>query len=290
VGRVRRALTCSACAGAVLAGAAGSAYASENLPSYGKCEAQAGGKYSNPGCTKLAKTAEKQKYEWHPLAAAVPFTQTKEHMSGEAVLEVAGGVEMRCRGTQTATGEYGPGSQLKNVVMVLFGCEAGGGECNSEGRRAGEVATRKLHGEPGVVKREPKEEKNVDGTDLTAEEGETIAELACGPEPGIVVKGGIVTKAQADSTGGTTGEYTNKMATRYEVEYVPGPSGTQIPRDWAPNGGGFSHGTHEAVVEQLEAMLFSPLEPASLKLTTVQESSPNTTLVELRQCESNVVC
>jgi hypothetical protein len=78
------------------------------------------------------------------------------------------------------------------------------------------------------------------------------------------------------------------MATKYEVEYVPGPSGTQIPREWTPDGGGFSHGNREPVVEQLEAMLFSPLEPASLQLTTLQESSPNTAKVELRQCEANV--
>jgi len=300
VARVRRELNYLLSVGVVLAVAAGGAAATENLPEYGKCEAQAGGKYVNARCTKLAKTAEKQKYEWHPLAEVVPFKQAKERLTGEATLEQASGTVITCGGGpdgreegntgQIATGEYGPGNQVKHVVMFFNGCKSFGVECNSEGERAEHVTTHKLQGEPGVVHKEALEEKNIDGVDLKAEEGENVAEFVCGPAP-IVVRGGVVVRAQADSTGGTTGEYTNKMAAKYEVEYVSGANGVQSPREWTPNGGGFSHAGHEPVVEHLETSFNAgSFEEAGLTLTTVQESSPNTAKVELRQCESNIVC
>ena len=74
-------------------------------------------------------------------------------------------------------------------------------------------------------------EKNIDGVDLRAQEAEFVAEFSCGGAP-VVLKGGIVVKAQADSAGGTTGEYTNKMANKIEVEFIVVAEGIQLePRN-----------------------------------------------------------
>jgi hypothetical protein len=95
-----------------------------NLPHYGKCEAQTGGKYKNGGCTKLAKTTAEQKFEWHPLTTTVPFTSKKIKETGNAVLESAGGTEISCTEQVGEEGEYGPGDQLKNIVSEFKHCEA----------------------------------------------------------------------------------------------------------------------------------------------------------------------
>src|ERR1700741_2588219 len=170
---------------------ASSALAFENLPHYGKCTAKTGGKYSNSGCTKLATTVEKEKFEWEPLTTTDKFTSKKEKETGKAVLEAASGSEISCTEQVEKTGEFGPGDQVKNVVGEFSGCEASGASCNSSGKSAGIIFTKKLHGEPGIVKKEAKEEKNIDGNDLRGQEGELLAEFSCGPVP-VTVRGGVV--------------------------------------------------------------------------------------------------
>jgi hypothetical protein len=286
--RVQAAWVCVLVAGAVLALAAG-ASATENLPAFGKCFAKTPSKYSNAGCTKQAKTQAEGKFEWEPLSSAVTFAAAKEGGTGNAVLESAGGTEISCTG-EKAKGEYGAGNLLKNVVGEFSGCKALGASCTSSGQPAEHIDTNKLHGEPGIVKREPKEEKNIDGTDLRGEQGEVVAEFMCGPPP-VVVKGGIVTKWQADSTGGTSGEETNKMANKFEFEYLTEKGGKQQPSEWTPNGEGVSNSKHEKINEHLEASFGgAPFEIASLSLTSQQTNSPSTVKIELRQCESNIVC
>jgi hypothetical protein len=266
-----------------------SAFATENLPAFGKCTAMAGGRYRTAGCTKLAKTTEQMKYEWGPLSSAVNFTEAKERATGNAVLEGASGIQISCTG-QSAAGEYGPGNEVKNVVDLFTGCEGGGLQCNSEGQPAGHVVTKKLHGEPGVIKKEVKEEKNIDGVDLRSEEGGNLAEFFCGPISAIV-KGGLLVGMQADSTGGTSGELTNKMVSKVELEYLGEGAGKQASERWTPNGGGVSNSEHNEIAEHLEmSLLGEPFEAASMQLVTVRSTSPSTVKVELRQCESNIVC
>jgi len=276
---------------AIFALTASSALAFENLPHYGKCTAKAGGKYKNSGCTKLAKTSpEEQKFEWEPLATTVKFHSVKEKETGNAVLEGANGTEISCEKEESKLGEYGPGDQVKNTVGEFHLCKALGAGCNSEGQPAETIFTNKLHGEPGIVKKELKEEKNIDGNDLRAEVGEDLAEFACGPAP-VLVRGGVVVKAQADSTGGTTGESTNKMANKIEVEFVAEKPGKQNPREWTPNGGGISNSKHELIVEHLEGNVNNAgFEESGQSLTVTQSTSPSTTKVELRQCEKTISC
>jgi len=265
-----------------------SAFATENLPKFGKCLAKAGGAYKNSGCTKLGKTAEEMKFEWEPLAVAVKFTSAKEKETGKAVLEGASGTEISCE-NETSKGEYGPGNQEKNVVGEFSGCKALGAGCSSSGEPSEHVNTNKLHGEPGIITKEPQEEKNIDGVDLRPEEGENLAEFACGPAP-VIVRGGIVVRWQADSTGGTSGEETNKMLNKREFEYVAEKPGKQVPEEWTPNGEGISNSKHEKIKEHLEASINGGLfESAGFSLTSV-ESDIGKVKFELRQCEKTIVC
>ena len=76
---------------------AASAFAFENLPHYGKCLAKAGGKYKSAGCTKLAKTAEEQKFEWESLGTgAVKFTSKKKKKPAKRFWNPKKGPKMSC--------------------------------------------------------------------------------------------------------------------------------------------------------------------------------------------------
>jgi hypothetical protein len=272
-----------------VAATASSALAFENVPHYGRCVENSGGAYSTAGCTKINAKATKH-YEWEPLATTIPFTAQKERNTGNALLETLDGTQAPACTGATETGEYGPGSQVKNVVIEFTGCKGGGAGCNSEGQKAEVIDTNKLHGEPGVVKEEVINEKNIDGVDLRSQESEFVAQFSCGPAPGEL-KGGIVVKAQADSTGGTTGEYTNKMANKVEVEFATAGTGVQDPQEWTPNGSGVSNVKRERISEHLEAKLFHPsVEGASLSMTMLQGTTGSKPKIELRQCEKTISC
>jgi len=280
---------------AMFALTASSALAFENLPHYGKCVAKSPSKYSNGGCTKKAKTEAEGKFEWQPLAAAVKFTSKKEKETGPAVLESEGGTKISCTEQVEKQGEYGPGNEVKNVIGEFSGCEALGFKCTSEGQKEGLINTKKLIGEPGIVKKELKEEKNIDGNDLRSEaepggENGFLAEFSCGGAP-VKVRGGVVVKAQQDSTGGVAGEITNKMESKIEVEFVAEAGGKQVPEEWTPNGEGFSNTKHEKIKEFLESSLSGgKYEHGGQSLITDQATSPSTVKVELRQCEKTIEC
>jgi hypothetical protein len=286
------ALCVSLACGVLVFGATG-AFA-ENLPHYGKCVAKAGGPYKTGGCTKLGKTAEEMKFEWQPLTTTVGFKSKKEKETGPAVLESQGGTKISCTEQVEKEGEYGPGDQVKNVVGEFSGCEALGFKCESEGKSEGLINTKKLIGEPGIVTKETKEEKNIDGNDLRAENepggpNGFLAEFSCGGAP-VKVKGGVVVKAQQDSTGGTSGEVTNKMENKIEVEFVAEAGGKQNPEEWTPNGAGFSNKEHKLINEHLESSLSGgAYERGGQSLITVQETIGKVK-VELRQCEKTISC
>jgi len=286
-----RIVGCVVAACAISALGATSAFATfENLPEWGKCEAKEGGVYSNNGCTKVAKPGA-GKFEWHPLTSVVKFTSKKEKETGPAVLESQGGTKISCTGQLEKSGEYGPGPfEVKNVIGEFSGCEAIGFKCESEGEPEGLIHTKKLHGEPGVVEYVGTEEKNVDGSDLRGEETEFLAEFSCGGAP-VKVRGGVVVKAQADSTGGTSGELTNKMLAKAEIEFIAESSGKQVPEEWTPDGKGITHSEHKKVNEHLESTISGgTYERGGQSLITDQESNPKTDKAELRQCANTIQC
>src|SRR4029077_18074643 len=192
--RSRIAGLCLVAACAIFALTASSALATENLPHYGQCVAKSPSKYSNSGCTKLATTEAEGKFEWVPISTNIPFTSLKEKETGEAVLEGASGVKIHCVGQAEKKGEYGPGNEVKNVIGEFSTCATGVFKCESENLSEGLINTEKLIGEPGIVKKELKEEKNIDGNDLRSEaepggEKGYLAQFACSGAP-VKVRGG----------------------------------------------------------------------------------------------------
>jgi len=146
---------------AVFAFGATSAFALENLPHYGKCAKKAGGKYKNGGCTKLAKSAEEEKFEWTTLGATtVKFTSKKKAETGPAVLEASSGNEISCTvQEQKSNGEYGPGDQVKDVIGEFKNCETSGFKCKSTGQSEGEIFTKKTEGRTGYHQKSPQNRK-----------------------------------------------------------------------------------------------------------------------------------
>jgi len=270
----------------VFAFTATSAFATENLPHLGKC-AKVGvgnGKYKNAGCTKLGG---EEKFEWTTLGTQqVKFESKKQEGSGPAVLEGVSGSEISCTEQiqKPAFGEYGPGDQVKNVVGEFTNCETSGFKCKSSGASEGEIKTFKLKGEPGIIKKVAKEEKNEDGNDLVAETGTELAAFVCGPVS-VKVTGGVVV---ADKSEGKL--KSNKMLNKLLVEFLAEKPGKQVPEKWTPNGGGISHSTHAEVTEHLFGDIGKGPEASGQSLKTIQKTSPKTIKVELRQCEKTIVC
>jgi len=253
-----------------------------NLPVYGKCVSKSGGKFLNSGCTKAAKPG-KELFEWEPLAAVVPFKSKSE--TGTLIdLEGESGVVISCKTQVQKSGEYGPGNQVKNTVGQFNGCETSGIGCSSEKAAAGEINTKKLHGEPGVVTKNLKEEKNVVGNDLRGEESESLAEFSCSTIA-VAVTGGVVVKAEADGLATT-----NKMTNKVEVEFVTTPKGKEVPTKWTPNGGGISNSKNEEIFESLITHSGGKEEFSGQTLTTVQETTGTKPKVELRMCEAALKC
>jgi len=266
---------------AVFAVSATGAVALENLPHYGKCT-KVKGPYKNGGCTKLAKGAEEEKYTWEPLTTTVGFTSAKKKETGPAVLEAASGNEISCTIQGEKIGEYGPGDQVKNVIGEFKNCETSGFKCKSTGQSEGEIFTKKLKGEPGIIKKALKTEKNEDGNDLVAETGTELAAFTCGPVS-VKVTGGVVVAAK--SLGKLK---TNKMLNKLEVEFIAEKPGKQVPEKWTPNFGGISHsGVRKEITEHLFGDIGSGPEPSGQSLITIQTTNPKTIKVELRQCEDN---
>jgi len=266
----------------------------ENLPHLGFCKAQAGGKYKSGTCTKLAKTAEEEKFEWEPLTGTVPFTSAKEKETGAAVLEASSGTEISCTGQVEKEGEYGPGDSNKNVVGEFSGCKALGGSCNSPGQPAEKINTLKLHGEPGIVTKNPtKSEKDIAGFDLRGQTSEFLAEFSCSGAP-VKVKGGIVVKLQNFGSSGFAGLQTNKMVNKAKVAFISEKVAKQVPEKWTPNGGGITNSKHEEITEHLEASLAGGAYEASGQFLRTLQKSVGAVKLEIRQCEEKgknaIVC
>jgi hypothetical protein len=262
-------------AGAVVAGCAtfallaSTAFATPGSLGFGKCAAQAGGKFKNGGCTKLAKSPEEQKFEWTPLASTVGFTSEKNPETPNAVLESASGVEVSCKSQVQEEGEYAAAKEQSNVVERFSGCETLGTACHNEGEQAseGRIHTNKLRGVPGVITPNPmgKEQKDTLGIDLKPQTATNVAEFECGPAP-VIVRGGVIYPVPA-----------NKMLNKLTVSFSAEKGGKQVPE-----------GFYGAAKEVLEESYASPnYSQTSLSLIALQKNSAKQK-VELRQCEKNV--
>ena len=278
MGRTRAAWAAFAVTTAMLVGVA-SAAATPGSLEFGRCVAKTPSKFRNNNCTKKAKTEAEGKFEWEPLTSGIKSVAKKERETHAVEFESAGGSKFLCTAMNQTAGEFGPGSDEESNVQWLAagGCEALGGKCESAGRGEGEIAFNTLRGVLGIVKAEAKEEKDIVGIVFAPQSGPYLAEFSCLGAP-VKVRGTLIIKMQADSTGGTTGELTNKMLSKFELEFVSEPGGKQVPEE-------FEGGPKQTPEASLSGGAF---EQESLSMTLVQETSPKTTKVELRKCEVNV--
>jgi hypothetical protein len=208
VRHVRMLGLCLIAALAVCAYAVSSASA---LPEWGKCEAKAGGNYSDANCTVKAKPKGSGSYEWRKGSELpnVPFTshnvggggvlstnifdckegkeegelisgrwtrQACEGKGGGMRFSATGQVQVECE-SNSATGEQHGKKEVVNVNVVFTGCKAFGSfPCKSEGAAEEEIRTNTLKGDLGYIN---KAEKRV-GTLLTpAKSKGTFAEFSC---------------------------------------------------------------------------------------------------------------
>lgn len=272
MGWVRTTGLCLAVLIVPLATMGASAQAAPGSLEFGKCAAHAGGKFKSASCTKLAKSAEEQKFEWTPLSTAVAITGAKAKETGNAVLETASGIEISCPG-ETEAGEYGPASkEERNIVLRFTGCRALGCDAHSAGAKEGEVVWNKLRGVPGIIKPEAKEEKGTVGIAFSPQSAGNDAEFECAGVP-LVVRGGVIASWISNGRNAV-----NKMLSRVGLGFATEKPGKQVPEGFA--------GEPKLTLE------FSAgggaFEQAAVQLSAIQETSPKTTKIELRHCEQNV--
>jgi hypothetical protein len=283
---------CLAVVFALTAMTASSALATPGSLEWGECvkKEEAASIYKNGGCTKKAgATLSEHKFEWHPLAVGHKFTSLLVAGSGNPTLENVAGEIISCTGQKEKQGEYSGPKTINHVIGEFSGCEGLKGKCNSETGETGEIFTYELKGEPGVVKKEVKEEKNQDGSDLIAEkdhlvkgvEEPVLAQFQCAKLP-VTVRGGVLIK-----TAEGTKQLTNKMLTKVKVEFLA-KEGKQIPREWIP-AGKYEAGQTALEVDVLEGNLAEKgYVESGQSLITTQLANPKTQKTELRQCEKNI--
>jgi hypothetical protein len=175
---------CLVAVGAISAVIAASASAVA-VPEFGRCKAQVGGKFSNSGCTLLAKEVSKQKFEW--FGGPGPKNKFKAHQKAEtlATLETVGGTKITCTTESNENAEFNSAKTVAKIIAEFKGCETSKIPCNSAGKGTGEITTNALAGKLGVEKLGLKEgvvveSKNKLEVQLFAESlGGLLAEFNC---------------------------------------------------------------------------------------------------------------
>ncbi len=175
---------------AVFAIAAVTATSASALPEWGKCEAKAGGKYSDSNCTVKAKKGGGT-FEWTKGKDLAPVKFTGKNVGSGGVLttflrtcsiegegagqrwtrkkcEEEGGVDaeagltvkVECE-SETSSGQAEGTNKVSNVLVTFKGCTAfGAGPCTSAGAAEGEVKVNPLKGKLGYISK-PKKEAGV---------------------------------------------------------------------------------------------------------------------------------
>jgi hypothetical protein len=180
---------------AMLIGAIAAASASAALPEWGQCVKfinQHGvgvGKYSDPGCTKLAEPAKTGDWEFKTLTKLVSegFEPQFTSHGGEAALETTLGIKTVCK-AEEATGELSGTKEVKAVVVIFKGCESnfGGLACENSitpplgEEPPGQIRTRELKGKLAYISGKGTESPVV-GLSLEPEAKKNLfAEFICG--------------------------------------------------------------------------------------------------------------
>ena len=166
---------CLVAAIAVVAIAATSASA---LPEWGRCEAKAGGKYSDSNCTKKAKTGTGT-FEFKKGKELAPVKFTGENVGSGGVLtstlEQCGPFKRiprsQCEGGEGSierleasiecesehnTGETFSTNQVRNIAVKFHGCKLFGSVPCANGPNEGEIAVNPLKGRLGYINKAEK--------------------------------------------------------------------------------------------------------------------------------------
>jgi hypothetical protein len=165
-------------------------------PEFGRCVrvTTGTGVYGDVGCT--AAGGEK-KYEWLPGAGAKAKFTTKIRIDTSFTWETVTATKMVCS-AQKSTGEYSGPKTVGNVVVTLAGCALGASKCSTAGARIGELITKALVGELGVVKASTEGPlHNEIGLDLKAPGGTAMVEFSCGTTP-IKWQGSVIVPLKAN--------------------------------------------------------------------------------------------
>lgn len=272
------------------------------LPEWGKCEAQAGGKYSDSNCTVKAKKGSGA-YEWHKgkTLKNVPFTGENVGSGGVLTTNLGGCVSGTYEGVRVSDKkcEEGGGAAEKNALAVAIECESEHNQGEASGQKSivkvsvkflgcklfgtapcsngleGEITVNPLKGELGYIN---KSEHKV-GVLLTPEKkkGE-FAKFTCGGFLATIVGVGS-SKEGAGYSPENHGGYdeiispitpVNQMTTKYEQVYTVNPETYEnIPNSF--------QGKHISLLESAtfnnESNYSTKWEPAGEEITNVNTSS-----------------
>jgi hypothetical protein len=241
------------CVVAALAIGAYAVSSASALPEWGKCEAKAGGKYSDSNCTVKAKKGSGA-YEWHKgkTLKNVPFTggnvgsggvlttllrecrvgepthydrTTRKKCAEEGGEEYyTGPVTIECE-SERNTGEASGANLIKNVAVVFRGCAAFGVIPCSNSTNEGEIQVNALKGKLGYIDKATKEV----GVQLEpAKKHGEFAKFVCGGTLRTVVGVGNSKEGayyEPESKGGNDGIISpitpvNQMTTKYKQVFT----------------------------------------------------------------------
>jgi len=193
-------------------------------PVFGRCLAQAGGKYANSGCSKIE--AGKNKFEWHTEVPPKHVFSAKLK-EGVPTLETVSGTKITCKTEENHGAEILDTTHVGKVVAEFTGCETNAIPCQS-GATSGKIVTKSLSGGIGVEKVGIVEGKEVDAknkvaSELHGETGPNLAEFNCGGLP-VVVHGSLLHPAKSNAMVLTaTEKFVAKAGEQKPDKYQGGP-------------------------------------------------------------------
>jgi hypothetical protein len=170
--RIRNAGVCLAAA-FVLSGIA-TATASASAPEFGRCVAQAGGKFAEGGC-KTKASAGKEKFEW--ISGVVHNKMKGKLKEGVPTLETVGGTKITCKGL-TYSGVISNPKEVASMVFKFTGCSTSELPCQS-GATSGEVVSASLGGQLGIEKVGETAAKDKVALELHGPGGGNLFEFEC---------------------------------------------------------------------------------------------------------------
>jgi|GEM_PF-1426353 len=164
-------------------------------PEFGHCVrvAVGTGVYGDASCTLAGG---EKKYEWIGGPPPKAKFTTKIKLDTKFLWQSVGGEKLECSGEKSG-GEYTGPKTVGGIVITLNGCVLAGAKCTSAGAKEGEVVTKLLDGELGVIKASIEAVKDEIGLDLKAASGSDIAEFSCGALP-VIWRGSVIVPLKAN--------------------------------------------------------------------------------------------